>query len=277
MKKEGLYPPELSRKWERLFEYLTSLNSLAVGFSGGADSSFLLAAAREALGEKVIALTAVHPAFLKEEQEAAAAFCRERGIRHVLFSFDPFGEEEYRKGGKNRCYACKKALFTEMERIARERGARYVAEGANQDDESDYRPGMRATKELGVITPLRAVGFTKAEIRLLSEKMGLPTWDKPSSACLASRVAYGEEITPEKLRMIGEAERYLTHLGFFGVRVRLHGRLARIEVAPKDVSRLFHEDLRETIKRELQNLGFLYVTADLGGYRMGSMNDEVFM
>ncbi len=263
---------ELRRKLARLEENLRDLGSLAVGFSGGVDSSFLLATAHAVLGDRMIAVTGADPSVPERELEEARRFCRDRGIRHIVCAVDPLKEEGYRMNSPDRCYFCKRGIFTEVRRIAEENGINYLAEGSNLDDIGDYRPGLRAVAELEVKSPLREAGLTKADIRLLSRAMGLPTWSKPAYACLASRFVYGEEITEEKLRMIDHAEQFLIELGFFAERVRLHGKIARIEVPPEDIQRLASEEVREPVYAEFRRLGFLFVTLDLKGYRTGSMN-----
>ena len=269
---EWTVPEELSGKLARLKEYIAGLGSLAVGFSGGVDSAFLLAVAHEVLGEHVIAVTTVDASVPEREIAEARTFCAERGIRHLIRTVDPMREEGYRKNGPDRCYYCKHGMFEEVLAVARENGIAYAAEGSNMDDLGDYRPGLRAAAELSVTCPLREAGMTKADIRLLSRSMGLPTWSKPSYACLASRFVYGEEITEEKLRMIDRAEQFLIEHGFLEERVRMHGRLARIEVPAADIPRLAEEGLRQEIDEEFRRIGFAFVTLDMKGYRTGSMN-----
>lgn len=260
------------KKLEALENYLLTLGSLAVGFSGGVDSSFLLAVAHEVLGDKVIAVTGVDPSVPQREVREAEAFCKERGIRHILCTVDPLSQEGYRHNSPDRCYFCKFGIFTEVKRIAAENDIEYMAEGSNVDDIGDYRPGLRAAAELAVKSPLREAGLTKADIRIISKAMGLPTWNKPAYACLASRFVYGEDITEEKLLMIDRAEQFLIENGFPEERVRMHGNIARIEVPPKDIPRLAEEDIREKVYEEFKKIGFLFVTLDMKGYRLGSMN-----
>lgn len=274
-KKEEALSAELQQKLGVLKEYIASLGSLAVGFSGGVDSSFLLAVSHEVLGEKALAVTGADASVPEREVEEAKAFCEERGIRHIICKVDPLKEEGYRQNSPDRCYFCKRGIFTEVEKIAREQGIAYMAEGSNMDDLGDYRPGLRAAAELSVKSPLREAELHKTEIRLLSKAMGLPTWSKPAYACLASRFVYGEEITEEKLRMIDQAEQFLIEQGFFEERVRLHGNLARIEVSPADIPRLADAQVREGVYEKFRELGFLFVTLDLKGYRTGSMNQTL--
>lgn len=263
---------ELQMKLDRLKKYIADLGSLAVGFSGGVDSSLLLAVAHEVLGERLIAVTGADASVPEREVNEAIAFCKERGIRHIICKVDPLKEEGYRHNGPDRCYFCKHGIFTEVKKIADENGIEYMAEGSNMDDIGDYRPGLRAAAELSVKSPLREAELTKSEIRLISKAMGLPTWSKPAYACLASRFVYGEEITEEKLHMIDTAEQFLIEHGFFEERVRMHGNLARIEVPPADIPKLAAEELREKIYDKFREIGFLFVTLDLKGYRLGSMN-----
>lgn len=264
--------PKLMEKLERLENYLGELGSLAVGFSGGVDSSFLLAVASEVLADKAIAVTGVDASVPERELKEAEAFCRERGIRHFIRKVNPLTEEGYRHNSPDRCYFCKHGIFSEVKLIAEENGIAYMAEGSNMDDIGDYRPGLRAAAELSVKSPLREAGLYKTDIRTISRAMGLPTWSKPAYACLASRFVYGEEITEEKLHRIDQAEQFLIEHGFYEERVRLHGNIARIEVPSKDIPRLAEENMREAIYNRLKELGFQFVTLDMKGYRLGSMN-----
>ncbi len=266
---------ELQEKLSKLEEYLKGLGSLAVGFSGGVDSSFLLVVAHEVLGDRVIAVTNADASVPERELKEAKAFCEARGIRQVICAVNPMSEEEYRHNGPDRCYFCKHGIFSEVKRVAEENGISYAAEGSNMDDLGDYRPGLRAVEELSVKSPLREAGLTKAEIREISKAMGLPTWSKPAYACLASRFVYGEEITEEKLHMIDLAESFLIEQGFLEERVRMHGNLARIEVPAKDISRLAADEMREKIYLKFKEIGFFFVTLDLHGYQTGSMNATI--
>ena len=263
---------EQREKLNKLREIISELGSLAVGFSGGVDSSFLLAVAREILGDRVIAVTGVDASVPEREVNEAKAFCIDRGIRHILCTVDPLREEGYRNNSPDRCYFCKHGIFTEVKKIADEYGIEYMAEGSNMDDIGDYRPGLKAAAELSVKSPLREARLYKKDIRLISKAMGLSTWSKPAYACLASRFVYGEEITEEKLHMIDRAEQFLIERGFFEERVRMHGNIARIEVPSADIPRLASDEVREAVYDEFKKLGFLFVTLDLKGYRTGSMN-----
>lgn len=261
------------QKMRKLSEYLAGLGSVAVAFSGGVDSTFLLQAAKDVLGDGVIALTAVSDFFPDRERREADAFCRERGIRQIICREEILKVPGVAENPANRCYLCKRALFEMFLAQAKRQGFSHVAEGSNLDDLGDYRPGLQAIAELGILSPLRECGFSKEDIRALSKEMGLPTASKPSYACLASRFAYGEEITGEKLAMVDQAEQLLLDLGFTQMRVRIHGTLARIEVLPEDFPRLAEPALRREIAEKLKTYGFSYVTADLAGYRTGSMNE----
>ena len=264
---------EREQKMMKLSEYLAGLGSVAVAFSGGVDSTFLLQAAKDVLGDGVIALTAVSDFFPDRERREADAFCRERGIRQIICREEILKVPGVAANPANRCYLCKRALFEMFLAQAKRQGFSHVAEGSNLDDLGDYRPGLQAIAELGILSPLRECGFSKEDIRALSKEMGLPTASKPSYACLASRFAYGEEITSEKLAMVDQAEQLLLDLGFTQMRVRIHGTLARIEVLPEDFPRLAEPALRREIAEKLKTYGFSYVTADLAGYRTGSMNE----
>ena len=271
-KQYELLTDEQREKLNKLREIISELGSLAVGFSGGVDSSFLLAVAREILGDRVIAVTGVDASVPEREVNEAKAFCIDRGIRHILCTVDPLREEGYRNNSPDRCYFCKHGIFAEVKKIADEYGIEYMAEGSNMDDIGDYRPGLKAAAELSVKSPLREAGLYKKDIRLISKAMGLSTWSKPAYACLASRFVYGEEITEEKLHMIDRAEQFLIERGFFEERVRMHGNIARIEVPSADIPRLASDEVREEVYDEFKKLGFLFVTLDLKGYRTGSMN-----
>lgn len=272
MNEKDVLTKEQKDKLNELRKIIGELGSLAVGFSGGADSALLLAVAHEVLGERSLAVTATDASVPKREISEAKKFCEDRGIRHIMINTDPLSEESYRNNSSDRCYFCKRGIFSEIIKTAKENGIEYVAEGSNMDDLGDYRPGLKAIAELNVKSPLRDAGLNKSDIRMISKAMGLPTWNKPAYACLASRFVYGEQITEEKLHMIDRAEQFLIGLGFFEERVRMHGDLARIEVAADDIPRLASEEVRNKIYEEFRNIGFLFVTLDMKGYRTGSMN-----
>ena len=262
----------LHEKKQHLENYLRGLGSVAVAFSSGVDSTFLLRVAHDVLGDRAIAVTARSCSFPARELNEAKAYCEANGIGHIIVESEELSIEGFSQNPKNRCYLCKRELFTKIRSIARERGFACVAEGSNLDDNGDYRPGLAAVAELEVKSPLREAKMTKEDIRALSRELGLPTWDKQSFACLSSRFVYGETITEEKLSMVDRAEQRLLDLGFRQVRVRVHGNIARIEIARDQFERIIEPEIAGPLEQYLRELGFLYVTLDLGGYRMGSMN-----
>jgi len=264
-----------SNKVDRLQEYLKSLNSLAVAFSGGVDSTFLLKVAHNVLGEKAIAVTARSESFPKRELNEALAFTKANGIEHIVIDSEELDIEGFSHNPKNRCYLCKTELFSKIKGIAEAKNLENVVEGSNIDDNGDYRPGLLAVSELGIKSPLRYVELTKDEIRHFSKEMGLPTWNKQSFACLSSRFPYGETITQDRLQMIDQAEQYLLDLGFYQVRVRYHGNLARIETDETGFNTLLNSEIRDKIHAKLKDIGFTYISLDLKGYRTGSMNETL--
>ncbi len=267
---------DLLEKYDRLKDYFKGLGSVAVAFSSGVDSTFLLYAAVEALGDKAIAITASSCSFPKRELNEAKDYCKALGVRHYIVESEELEIEGFAKNPPNRCYLCKKELFEKMFKLARSFNIAYVAEGSNLDDNGDYRPGLLAVAELGAKSPLREIGFTKQEIRELSKHFDLPTADKQSFACLASRFPYGETISKEKLAMVDKAEQLLLDEGFNQFRVRIHGdNVARIELQPEDFPRMLDEEFRIRIYDTFKTYGFAYVSLDLKGYRTGSMNETL--
>jgi uncharacterized protein len=266
----------LQEKLDSLMHILSQMGSVAVAYSAGVDSTLLATVAHEVLGNNMLAITVAGHSIPAREIERARAFCAERHIPHVVMPFDELEVPGFRDNPKDRCYHCKKELFKRMATLAVEHKMACLVDGSNVDDQGDYRPGLRALSELGIRSPLQEAGLTKAEIRELSRGYGLPTWDMPSAACLASRFAYGEAITLEKLKRVERAEDYLHDLGFVQLRVRVHGaagELARIEVMPDKLAQLADLLTREQVVAHLKELGFTYVTLDLAGFRSGAMNE----
>ncbi|MBQ7198378.1 MAG: ATP-dependent sacrificial sulfur transferase LarE [Selenomonadaceae bacterium] len=260
------------KKFDELKKYLVELDSVAVAFSGGVDSTFLLKVAHDLLGDKVIAVTAASKSFPQRELDETKNFCRAENVRQIIFNSDELMKDAFRENSKNRCYICKRGLFEKILQIAADNKISYVVEGSNMDDNGDFRPGLKAIAELEIKSPLRHVELYKNEIRTLSREMNLPTWDKPSYACLASRFVYGESISAEKLEMVDKAEQFLIDKGFKQIRVRIHGNIARIEILPDAFDKFLEKNFRDEVATKFKSYGFSYVTLDLQGYRSGSMN-----
>ena len=263
----------LQEKYELLKDIIEKKESAAIAFSGGVDSTFLLRVAKEVLGDKLIAVTATSSTYPERELKEAIKYSEDIGVKHIIISSEELEIEGFASNPKNRCYYCKKELYTKINNIASANGVGYVFDGSNLDDTGDYRPGMQAAKELDVVSPLKEAGLTKNDIRDLSKELGLPTWNKPSFACLSSRFPYGNKITLPKLNMVDKAEQFLLDMGITQVRVRHHGEIARIEVEPSEREKFFDIEVMNRIGNELKKIGFTYVTLDVLGYRTGSMNE----
>ncbi len=266
----------LNEKFENLKQYLKKLQKVAVAFSSGVDSTFLLSAAVEVLGrDNVVAFSAKSCSFPKRELDEAVEFCKNNHIKHEIIESEELDIESFKQNPPNRCYLCKRELFGKIKENALKYDIKNIIEGSNLDDNNDYRPGHRAIEELGIKSPLRAAQLTKKEIRILSEKRNLKTFNKPSFACLSSRFEYGETITKEKLKMVELAEQFLLDKGFYQVRARIHNKLARIEILENEFSKLMEEKTRKEIVKEFKRLGFSFVSMDLQGFRSGSMNETL--
>lgn len=263
----------LKEKFQLLKDIIKEKGSAAVAFSGGVDSTFLVKVAYEVLGDKVIAVTATSSTYPERELKEAIKYAKDMGVKHLIISSEELDIEGFASNPKNRCYFCKKELFTKIKEVAKENAVQYVFDGSNLDDNGDYRPGMQAAKELEVISPLKLAELTKNDIRELSKELGLPTWDKPSFACLSSRFPYGHKITMPKLKMVDQAEQFLLDMGIRQVRVRHHGEIARIEVSPEERKQFFDIEVMDKIGERFKEIGFTYVTLDMLGYRTGSMNE----
>ncbi|MBN2525028.1 MAG: ATP-dependent sacrificial sulfur transferase LarE [Deltaproteobacteria bacterium] len=265
----------LNKKYDALKEYIADLESAVVAYSGGVDSTFLLAVATDVLGEKAVGVIGRSPSYSKREQEDAIRLAKQMGARIHFIDTNEMANEAYNTNPPTRCFACKSILFRGVWKAADELGCKYVIEGSNADDLGDFRPGMDAAKKLRVKAPLVDLAFTKDEIRALSKEMGLPTWNKPAFACLSSRVPYGQPITLQKLGRIEKAEYALGDLGFSGLRVRDYDELCRIEVPSGEIARLIEDTTRAKVVRQLKEAGYKYVCLDLEGYRTGSMNETL--
>ncbi|MBW2604832.1 MAG: ATP-dependent sacrificial sulfur transferase LarE [Deltaproteobacteria bacterium] len=262
----------LAEKKDRLLSILKGYGSLLVAYSGGVDSSFLLAMAHEALNTKLVAVTAASPLCPEWETREAIDFAKSLGVEHMIIQSGIMHRADFISNTKDRCYLCKKYLIKEWLTIANHKGIQHVAHGANIDDLSDYRPGFAAAEEMGIKAPMVDARLTKNDIRRLSKQMNLTTWNNPPMACLATRIPYGTSITIKDLKMIEQAEQVLKTIGFTGCRVRVHDKVARIEVDPLDIERIIHPKTRSGILEKFRKIGFFHVAVDLEGYRQGSLN-----
>jgi uncharacterized protein len=263
----------LEEKEQRLRSLVRSYDSLIVAFSGGADSAYLAYVAHNELGERALAVTGDSASYPTFQRELADRLTKQFGIPHEIVFTEEFEDTNYTSNPPNRCYYCKNELYAKLAELAQTRGFAIICDGSNADDVGDYRPGRQAAREIGVQSPLEECGLTKAEIRELSRRRGLPTWNEPASACLSSRVPYGQVVTIEKLSMVDKAEIALKELGFRQVRVRHHGEVARIEVAEEELPRALDSEMAGRMSAALKALGFRYVALDLEGYRTGSLNE----
>ncbi len=267
----------MEEKFNRLKGIIKEMGSLLVAYSGGVDSSFLLKAASDMLGNRVVAVTAASPTYPLREIESAKEIAELLGVKHILITSNELDIPGFSSNPTNRCYFCKNELFQKLKEKASELGLNHVADGSNYDDTKDYRPGRDAAKELGIRSPLIEAGLTKAEIRALARDLNLPNWDKPSFACLSSRFPYGTEITPVRLRQIENCENIIREMGFRQFRVRYHNEIARIEVGRDELKRFYNDKIMDYIIEGFKANGFVYITLDLEGYRTGSMNQPLLI
>lgn len=265
----------LEEKENLLLSSLAEIASVIVAFSGGADSAYLAWAANRALGGRALSVTALSPSFAVHDREIVEQFVKKLALRHEFIETHEMENPDYRANQPDRCYFCKDELFSALDNLARSRSFAAVAYGVNADDTLDFRPGHRAATEHKVLAPLLDAGLAKSEIRALSQRAGLPTWDRPASACLASRVPYGTEVTPERLALIERGEATLRELGFRQFRVRIHDNLARVEIAQEEMPRALSQEMAAAISEGLKSAGFAYVALDLQGYRQGSLNEAL--
>ena len=272
---KALISDDAESKERRLRKLISSFDSVIVAFSGGADSAYLAYVANAELGVRALAVTGDSASYPSFQRDLADKLVASFGIKHEIVFTEEFQDSNYTSNPPNRCYFCKTELYSKLSRIASDRGFAVICDGANAGDSGDYRPGQQAAREHGVRSPLAECGMSKAEIRELSRRAGLPTWDEPASACLSSRIPYGQPVTIEKLSMVDRAENALKDLGFRQVRVRHHDDVARIEIGADELARALAPEAASRISRALKTIGFRYVTIDLEGYRMGSLNEAL--
>lgn len=265
----------LLQKYNRLKDILSGMDSVLVAYSGGVDSTLLLKCAADVLNKKVLAVHAQAPIHPEDERRYAVHEAQKFGIDMKIVDFKGWTDPDFKSNTPQRCYICKKNLFQQLKEMAARLNIPYILDGENADDENDFRPGSRATRELGIRSPLMEAGLTKADIRELSQILGLDTWNKPSQACLASRFPYGRAIEEKELKKVEEAEKFIKELGITQVRVRHHGPLARIEVPPSEFLTILHENYRDKITAHLKSIGFTWIAMDLSGYRTGSLNESL--
>ncbi len=265
----------IDKKLKKLQQILKEMGSILVAYSGGVDSTFLLKVAKDAVDDQVLAVTATSPTYPKREEQAARRMAKTLKVRHKNIKTNELDCADFKGNPPNRCYYCKRELFSKLKPLAQKGGYQFIVEGSNRDDEKDFRPGLKAVKELGIRSPLQEAGLNKEEIRQLSKKLGLSTFDKPSFACLSSRFPYGQSIDLKKLRMVDQGEAYLHTLHFKQARVRYHGSIARIEVVPEDIDQFQDPKVRQAVIKRFKQLGFTYITLDLQGFRSGSMNEQL--